>query len=110
MKIEYGISNQIFGIDKVESKVASFGDGKTRISTVGWDGDLAGIQIVRDKLMDKPFGVYKGDHAKVVNNMPNHEKVYLVFDNTKSIDIAIDRLEEAKKLLDAEMTEELPND
>ena len=83
MKIEYGISNQIFGIDKVESKVASFGDGKTRISTVGWDGDLAGIQIVRDKLMDKPFGVYKGDHAKVVNNMPNHEKVYLVFDKTK---------------------------
>ena len=110
MKIEYGISNQIFGIDEVESKVASFGDGRTRISTVGWDGDLVGIQIVRDELMDKPFGVYKGDDADLVNNMPNHQKVYLVFDNVKSIDVAIDRLEEAKKLLDIGMTEEITND
>lgn len=97
---KYGVFNLRFGIDKVKSAVASFGDGLTRISTVGWDGTHAGIQLVRDELCTEPFGKYKGSDADKVNNMPDHEKIYLIFDNVRSIDVAICMLEEAKTLLD----------
>lgn len=105
-KYDYGIFKMIFGTDNVASSVASFGDGLTRISTVGWDGSHAGIQIVRDESCDEPFGKYVGDDAEKVNNMPEHEKVYLIFDDARSIDVAIARLQEAKELLDTGDTNE----
>ena len=102
-KYDYGLFKMIFGNDVIESYVASFGDGLTRISTVGWDGTHSGIQIVRDKLCDEPFGRYSGKDADKVNNMPEKEKIYLIFDNVRSIDVAIRQLEEAKSLLDSEV-------
>jgi hypothetical protein len=100
---EYGVLKMRFGIDSVDSAVASFGDGLTRISTVGWDGTHSGIQIVRDELCNEPFGKYIGEEADKVNQMPESEKIYLIFDNVRSIDVAIARLEEAKSFLSEEV-------
>ena len=73
--------------------------GVTRISTVGWGDKLSGIQICRDGNEAEPFGMYKGQEANKVNKLPDLDKVYIVFDNKKSIDVMIERLIEAKSFL-----------
>ena len=97
--IEYGIQKCTVGDDAVESTYVKFGDGLTRISTVGWGDKLSGIQICRDGNEAEPFGIYKGQEANKVNKLPDLDKVYIVFDNKKSIDVMIDRLIEAKSFL-----------
>jgi hypothetical protein len=98
--IPYGISDVIVGGDKVESRFVLFGDGKTRITTVGWEESrTAGVQIVRDGIDTTSFKTYRGKEAEEVNNLPNSKKVYLSFDCHRSIDLFIARLEEARSLL-----------
>ncbi len=96
--VDYGISDVIFGEDTNPSKTVKFGDGNTLISTVTWEGIGAGICLVRNKSdSHKPFQSYgKGELSYHVNESPELEKVYLVFDNAKSIDALIRQLELTK--------------
>ena len=104
--MNYGIQKVIVGDDNVASTYALFGDGLNRISTVGWGPqetpeqvDRAGVQICRDSNETEPYGTFKGEAADHVNHLPDLEKIYLVFENTRSIDVMIARLEEAKQTL-----------
>lgn len=95
--IEYGITEITVGNDNIKSKLVKFGDGKTRISTVFWDGELSGLQLCRsDKLKQEPFKEYKPGDDISPNSLPEEDKVYIIFDNEKSIDVMINRLIEAR--------------
>ena len=97
--IEYGIQKCTVGDDAVESTFVKFGDGLTRISTVVWSDKLSGIQICRDGNETEPFAVREGEQANKANKIPDLDKVYLVFDNKKSIDVMIERLIDAKSFI-----------
>lgn len=97
-KTDYGITSAKVGADVVESTIVKFGDGLTRISTVFWNGELSGVQLCRsDKLQKTPFKGFKPGEDRDPNTLLDDDKVYLVFDNEKSIDIMIARLQEAKE-------------
>lgn len=95
---DYGITKSRVGTDVVESTIVKFGDGMTRVSTCFWDGELSGVQLCRsDKLQNIPFKEFKPGEDRDPNTLLDDDKVYLVFDNEKSIDIVMDRLQEAKE-------------
>jgi hypothetical protein len=96
-KSDYGITKFKVGDDVVESTIVKFGDGLTRVSTVFWDGELSGVQLCRsDKLQKTPFKKFNPGEDRDPNTLLDDDKVYLVFDNEKSIDIVIAQLQEAK--------------
>ena len=96
-KSDYGITKSKVGDDVVESTVVKFGDGMTRVSSVFWDGELSGVQICRsDNLQKTLFKKFGPGEDRDPNTLPEDDKVYLVFDNEKSIDIVIAQLQEAK--------------
>ena len=96
--LDYGISNAIFGNDEVESKTVKFGDGNTLISGVSWGENGFGICLVRNRSdAHQPFQSYKnGELNYHVNQSPNEEKVYIVFDNIKSADALIYQLKKER--------------
>lgn len=106
--INYGISDVIFGSDTMPSKTVKFGDGNTLISGVNWGEFGAGVCLVRNKSEEhQPFQKYEhGELAFHVNKSPELEKVYLVFDNARSIDALIAQLELAKLEISNEVKNE----
>ena len=95
--LEYGISKGTVGEDNVESTVVKFGDGLTRISTCFWSDGISGIQLCRsDQLKTEAFKEYKEGDGVSPNDIHDDEKVYIVFDSERSIDIMITRLTEAR--------------
>jgi hypothetical protein len=100
MSIEYGFNMVTVGDDRVESQYILFGDGLNRVSSVFFDDGTAGIQILRDDSESEPFAIYSAQEAQFVNNMPENEKVYIAFDNPKSIDVLINRLLDAKNSME----------
>lgn len=103
--IDYGISDVVFGEDTIASKTVKFGDGNTLISSVIWEGVGAGICLVRNKSdSHKPFQRYeKGELSYHINESPESEKVYIVFDNIRSIDSLIAQLEITKIELERQL-------
>jgi len=101
MKNNYGISRVIYGNDNVDSTTCTFGDGLTMIASVGFDSGLCGVVFVRSRNIEsKPFQVFTGGESEIaVNKSPDDEKIYILFDNEKSIDALIFQLEESRKLL-----------
>jgi hypothetical protein len=98
--IKYGIQTCTVGDDNVESTYVKFGDGLTRISAVKWDDELSGIAIFRDELSpEEPFGIYNGEEACKLNKLPDLDKVFIAFDNERSIDVMIAMLRKAKSFL-----------
>ena len=87
---DYGVS-----IGKGVATVA-FGDGKTGIQSLGFEGGFAGVVLCRDGNHDEPFGV---NENKDTYKSPE-DKVFLIFENSKSIDVLIDRLQEAKEYIE----------
>lgn len=95
---DYGITTSRVGDDVVESTIVKFGDGLTRVSTCFWDGGLSGVQLCRsEKLQKVPFKQFQPGEDRDPNTLLDDDKVYLVFDNEKSIDIVIAQLQEAKE-------------
>jgi hypothetical protein len=95
---EYGINKIKIGEDNVESTFVKFGDGVTRISSVHWDDKEAGVQICRSNKVDNtPFKEHGG--GEEMNELPDDDKVYIVFDNVKSLDIMVAKLTEARTFL-----------
>lgn len=73
----------------------SFGDGLNGVQSIGFRDGSCGIVICRDGKQDAPFG---WNHNRDTFESPE-DKVFLRFDNVRSIDVVIDRLQEAKTLL-----------
>ncbi len=71
-----------------------FGDGLTRIQSLGYSDGQCGVAMVRD-MQDVPFGLIKPEDTDNALEVVK-DKIILVFDNPKSIDVLIDRLIEAK--------------
>lgn len=92
---EYGILRYKFGEDRKESTIIQFGDGMTGIQSLGYDNGDVGVVFCRDGKHREPFGFNddKDTHAS------SEDKVFLAFDNPKSIDVLIARLEESKLFL-----------
>jgi hypothetical protein len=107
MKIKYGINKCVFSEDNKESTVVKFGDGMNRITSGSWiqtdnQKSIVGVQIVRpDNCSAKAFATLSpGDEGYIgVNDEPNEDKVYIVFDCVESINALISSLEEAKSFL-----------
>lgn len=98
--LEYGIHNVTVGNDEKESKVVKFGDGLNRVYEAVWDEDkISGILILRDLRLDlDAFSSTEdggGDHIDA-NEIIDTEKVFLLFDNERSIDAVISMLNQAK--------------
>lgn len=93
---EYGVIKVNFANDKKESTLVRFGDGKTGIQALGFDNGDAGVVLCRDGKHDKPFGFNEDKDTY----KSQEEKIFLAFDNKKSIDVLIDQLNEAKDFLD----------
>ncbi len=81
--------------------VASFGDGLTRVQTMGYGDGVAGIVIVRDG-QDVAFAIKEPDEVGNALSVVG-EKLILAFDNPKSIDVVIDRLIEAKSFMESDL-------
>ena len=92
---EYGINHDENVIDIV------FGDGMTGVQSLAYDeqeGDkysMAGIVICRDGKHDEPFGFNEDKDTY----LSSEEKVFIRADNKQSIQVIIDRLEEAKAFI-----------
>ena len=93
---EYGILSCKFGEDSKESVVVQFGDGMTGIQSLGYDNGDVGVVMCRDGKHNEPFGFNddKDTHSS------EEDKVFLSFDNPRSIDVLIDRLQEAKSFIE----------
>ena len=92
---EYGILNYKFGDDEKESVMIQFGDGMTGIQSIEYDNGDVGVVFCRDGNHPKPFGVNDEENAYT----SVEDKVFIAFDNVKSIDVLIERLEEAKSFM-----------
>lgn len=92
---QYGIIKVKFGGDENESIMVQFGDGMTGIQSLGYDNGDVGVVICRDGKHNEPFGfnLDKDTHAS------QEEKIFLAFDSERSIDVMIERLQEAKEFM-----------
>lgn len=92
---QYGIIKVKFGDDKKESTMVQFGDGMTGIQSLGYDNGDVGVVLCRDGKHSEPFGfnLDKDTHAS------KEDKIFLAFDSERSIDVLIERLNEAKSFL-----------
>ena len=92
-RIKYGVSNVSFEGDEdgVSNKCVKFGDGETAIFTVNWNCGIGGIKMCRTVEKIEKFS----KHVYNEENKPHKEKgeqVYLLFDNTLSIDSMMHQL------------------
>lgn len=96
--INYGISHAKVGDDNVESTVVKFGDGMTRISGAGWEKGTWGVQFARTDDWSIPFHINETDQdVSTLNDIPDIEKVYLIFDNARSVDALVNQLHDIKE-------------
>tara|TARA_B100001105_G_scaffold253173_1_gene246210 strand:- start:753 stop:1253 length:501 start_codon:yes stop_codon:yes gene_type:complete len=93
--LDYGINHDENVVDVV------FGDGLTGVQSLAYDeqGDgmfsMAGIVICRDGKHNKPFGINEAKDTY----LSEKEKVFIRADNKQSLQVIIDRLEEAKAFI-----------
>ena len=93
----WGVKMSInYGVNIGESVVSvMFGDGRTAIQPLGFADGTCGVVLCRDGKHDEPFGAneargsYKSDE----------DKVFIRFDNKRSIDVLIESLMEAKEFM-----------
>jgi hypothetical protein len=92
---EYGIIKVKFGDDENESTMVQFGDGMTGIQSLLYDNGDVGVVMCRDGKHNEPFGFNeeKDTYAS------KEEKIFLTFDNERSIDVLIERLIEVRCFL-----------
>lgn len=94
---DYGISDLSF--EGKISKVIKFGDGLTSIFDAYWPNQF-GIQIIRSELINEKAGAFEatkdGDSNWVSPSDVDDESVFIVFDNERSIDTMIERLQYVK--------------
>ncbi len=95
--LDYGIQHVEVENDNIESTIVKFGDGMTRISGAGWQKGIWGIQFARVNDWPEPFYVDATNRdVSTLNNIPDIEKVYLVFDNVRSVDALVDQLKDIR--------------
>lgn len=92
---EYGILSYKFGEDSKESTIVQFGDGMTGIQSLGYDNGDVGVVFCRNGNHNEPFGFNddKNTHTS------SEDKAFLAFDDPRSINVLIARLEEAKSFM-----------
>lgn len=94
---QYGVGVVRFrGSDGKEFPCVQFGDGMTSIITLHWENNNAGIQIKRMEEGVDPFSEVVYYNASNPEPKGEGEELYLFFDNVKSVDALIDRLEYIK--------------
>lgn len=86
---KYGV---FIGDDEVN---VQFGDGKTGIQSLGFEDGCAGVVLCRDGKHNEPFGLNENKDTY----KSKEDKVFLRFENSKSIDVLIARLKEAKEYI-----------
>ncbi|AUR86572.1 coil containing protein [Vibrio phage 1.086.O._10N.222.51.F8] len=86
---EYGINHDGEHIDII------FGDGMTGVQSLGYECGMAGIVICRDGKHNEPFG-FNDDKDTFLSDK---DKVFIRADKVKSLQVIIDRLEEAKQFI-----------
>ena len=90
------MTNGEFGINHTEDCVdIIFGDGKTGVQALGYDDGLSGIVICRDGKHSEAFG-FNDDKDTYLSK---EDKVFIRADNTRSLQVIIDQLEEAKAFI-----------
>ena len=93
--VEYGINYDEGVVDIV------FGDGMTGVQSLSYDEQddgsfgMAGIVICRDGKHNEPFGFNEDKDTY----LSSEEKVFIRADNKQSLQVIIDRLEEAKAFI-----------
>ena len=97
------MKNEIFtySIEGQRSKTTevTLSDGRTRVQTLGFGDGSAGICIVRDDLHVKPYSSFNGQELTCSAYDVDSDKIIVKADNARSIDVIIERLEEAKKFI-----------
>lgn len=88
--MKYGIN-----INKSEVNVM-FGDGMTGIQSLGFSDGTCGVVLCRDGKHSEPFGF----NEDIDTYKSAEDKVFIRFDNCRSVDVLIERLIEAKQLMD----------
>lgn len=102
--IEYGISEVAYG-DNSPAKTIMFGDGLTAIHDVSWEDKVTcGVVISRgaENCPSYPFEHLEKDNGDAVvdpHDFPEMEKVYILFDNIKSVDAMQAMLSQARSRL-----------
>lgn len=89
--IDYGISDVQVEGETGLSKVVKFGDGKTTILSADYKNGTKGISLNRDE-NSQPFVKCEYEQGTTTSDFGG-EKVFIVFDNNKSIDVMIGMLE-----------------
>lgn len=91
LNVKYGISKVQVEDEEHESTFIKFGDGRNRILDANWDDEHKGIVICRD-VECEAFHQEKYPEGTTTSDFQG-EKVFIVFDNNKSIDVMIKQLE-----------------
>lgn len=85
-----------YGISIGNSEVnVMFGDGMTGIQSLGFEDGSCGVVLCRDGKHNTPFG-FNEDRDTYKSS---EDKVFIRFDNSRSIDVLIERLNEAKAFM-----------
>lgn len=92
--VNYGIGTVLFDNEEVEHPIAHFGDGKTQIGTAFWD-NACGLFLNRNESL--PAFTRLEFECSVTTDDFSGEKMFITFDNPKSIDGMVDRLLWLKK-------------
>ncbi|AUR94757.1 TMhelix containing protein [Vibrio phage 1.198.B._10N.286.54.F4] len=75
---------------------AVLGDGMTGVQTLGFEDGTSGIVICRDGKQSYPFEINENG----TTYLSDEQKVFVRASSKKSIQVLIDRLKEAKSMLD----------
>jgi hypothetical protein len=98
---KYGVGVVRFDGDKKDYPCVQFGDGMTRIFTTFWDKNNVGLKIA--KVVDD-LPAFHGCNYDEDN--PPHKTdgndIHIIFDNPRSIDAMIGRLEFIKSIMTAD--------
>ena len=94
----YGVGLVRFDGEDKSHPCIQFGDGKTRIFTTVWDKDNVGLKIA--KVVDDIPAFYSCEYDE--SNPPHKtdgNEIHILFDNPRSIDAMIGRLEYIKEVM-----------
>lgn len=74
-------------------------DGKTRVQSLGFSDGTAGICIVRDGAFVEPYSRVSASELERSAYDVDSDKIIVKADNIRSIEVLIERLEEAKSFI-----------
>ena len=95
---KYGVGLIRFEGDDSILPCVQFGDGKTSVFTTVWDKQNVGLKIGRCKDEVEPFKLHEYDEHNPPHEVEGDE-IHIMFDNQKSIDVMIGRLEYIKRVM-----------